>query len=257
MKRKTKVRISILVSIVIPALAIVFGWLELLPTYAYIAGFSSLILGQISLLYYEFGTELEEITDYTKNRAQVEPIWESDFYNHWEENVLEAERRVKISYFDNVNPAESADEDKAEYYENIEDITRDMSENGVEFQRIVRAVPQTEEWIERMVENLEGVPRFSLACLPDNKPEERQKPHVSVQLIDDDLTYFVAVGEQIERNEPRDAFVQSEALNSQWNRYYDRIWENCFIVLERGHVQEDELERYREHIEEVQDSHET
>lgn len=246
--REFKKATSFIISVVIPSAAILLSFMWDIPLSVIIGGLAALIMLQISLLYDDFADDLDILVDTAENQGIIEPIYESMFYDRWKYDVKQAEKRVEICYFDNWPPLESTDEDKVEYYKDIEELTKRKSEQDVEFRRIIRANSNLHDWVERMVENLEGVSKFSLACLPDEEPEERLMPHVAVQLIDDDKTYFVAVGEQQERANPRDLYIESEALNSQWSRYYNRIWEDCFVVLDRGILNEDEYQAYQNHI---------
>lgn len=244
---------SFIISIVIPAFAVAISFVRDIPISVIIGGLAALIMLQISLLYDDFADDLDILVNSAENQAVIEPVRESSFYDRWKYDVKQADKRVEICYFDNRPPLQSTDEEKVAYYNEIEELTKKKSEQDVEFRRIIRANPALHEWVERMVEELEGVSKFSLACLPDENPAERLKPHVAVQLIDDEKAYFVAVGEQQERANPRDLYIESEALNSQWSRYYDRIWDDCFVILDRGSINEGEYQDYQDHIGDLSD----
>jgi hypothetical protein len=211
-------------------------------------------------MYWEFGDDFDEFREdltslksFVANTATITPIREPDFYDRLEVDMGEANNRVWISYLDNKSPLKSHDDGKVSYYEELGEFIEKKSSTGVEFRRLVRGIPQLDPWIRQLMEYREGISRYSLACLPDDDPQDRSKPHVSVQLVDDDITYFVAVGEQQETVEPRDMFVRSMELNDQWSRYYQRMWNESYEILRRGQIQPDELEAYEEHIESVRE----
>lgn len=250
--RISKAWISVIIGLVLPLLVILISLTRNLSTVTYASAFASVILLYLSFMYWELGDQIAEISSNVKslleNTATIMPVREPNFYDRFDKDTLEAEKHVWISYFDNKSPLNTHDEEKREYYENLGGLIQKKSNEGVEFKRVVRAVPQLESWVDQLIDERQGISRYSLACVPDRKPEERSNSHVSVQLIDDDITYFVAVGEQQESDEPRDMFVRSVELNDQWSRYYQRIWNDSFEVLRRGQVQDDEVEAYKDHI---------
>lgn len=256
MDRSRKKLISYLISVAIPVIALVISFFNTpLTDKAYIAVLAGLILIQITFIYSEFGDDLDVLLESAKNRAVIKPVWESKFYQQWISDVTEAERRVEITYFDNKDPVESPDEVKAEYYEDIGDVIERKPD--VEFRRMVRAIPQLNDWVEHLLDERDGLANYSLACFPDNEPAEPERPYISVQLIDNDLTYFVAVGEQRETSSPRDMYVESEEMNNQWSKYYKWLWNRSFVILRRGSIQTEELQEYRDHVRSLEEEDES
>jgi hypothetical protein len=204
-------------------------------------------------MYRDIGDDLCSIIEATENQAIIRPIREVNFYDRWLSDVENATNRVEITYFDNKDPRSSTDPTKSDYYEDLSETIARKSAEGVEFRRIVRAIPNHKDWIDNMIGEHEGTSRFSLACIPDKEPEEAEKPHVSVQLIDDEITYFVAVGEQRETSEPRDMFVRSAEMNTQWSRYYEKLWNDSFVVLRRGQLNQTQYDRFEEHVDGLRD----
>jgi hypothetical protein len=255
--RLSKAWISVIIGLVLPLFVIVISLTRGLPTVAYASAFTSVILLFLSFMYWELGDQIAEVSSNVssllENTATIDAVREANFYERFDEDTREAENHVWISYFDNKSPLDTHDEEKKEYYEELGDIIQNKSNQGVEFRRVVRAVPQLEDWVDELIEEREGISRYSLACVPDDEPRARSNSHISVQLIDDDITYFVAVGEQQESDEPRDMFVRSVELNDQWTRYYQRIWNESYEVLRRGQVQDDELQNYKDHIQSFQE----
>jgi len=220
---------------------------------AVISAFASLIFIQIGLIYSNLHEDISPIKSFAENSAEAKPIRESDFYDEFRMDVQQAEQKVLITYFNNHNPRDSPDQDVREYYREIESLTKEKASEDVEFKRLIRGIPQLEEWVDHLINEHEGDGNFSLACTMDDEPNKPLREHVPVQIIDDDIVYFVAVGEQQERGGPRDMFVRSEDLNNQWQRYYDRIWDEGSEIMNRGRVNDENLREYREHIQELED----
>lgn len=241
--------IGVSISIIIPgAIAIISLFIVELENPVIIVTSTSLILISLSLIYRDFSKDFETVTDYVDNQAVIKQVWEANFYDRWRTDVENANRRVDITYFDNKDPRKSTDKDKSNYYESFGDVVKRKSTEGVEFRRLIRANPNLDNWVEELIEEHEGTSRYSLACVPDPEPESGELPHVSVQLIDDEIVYFVAVGQQMEGSTPRDMFVRSTEMNSQWGQYYENLWGKSFKILRRGTVQDDEYSDYKEHI---------
>ncbi|MHB9288111.1 hypothetical protein ACKVMT_13860 [Halobacteriales archaeon Cl-PHB] len=255
--RLSKAWISVIIGLVLPLVVVLISLTRSLSTVTYASAFASVILLYLSFMYWEFGDQLanmgNKVESLLENTATVIPVREPNFYERFDEDSKEAKKHVWITYFDNKSPLDTHDSDKKEYYEQVGQTIRKKSDQGVEFKRIVRAVPQVEDWVDQLIEERQGISRYSLACVPDDQPELRSNSHVSVQLIDDDITYFVAVGEQQESDEPRDMFVRSVELNDQWSRYYQRLWNESFEVVRRGQVQPDEVESFRQHLRSLED----
>lgn len=217
-----------------------------------ISGFASLLIIQISIIRHQLVEEMNPVTDYISHQSITKPVRESEFYDEFELDVKSAEQRVYITYFDNEDPRKSHDDTQSTYYDQIDDVAQEK--DGVKFRRLIRGLPQLEDWVDDLIDTHKGNGDFSLGVVLDNDPEVKLKSHIPVQLIDHDILYFVAVGEQHESGSPRDMFVQSEELNTQWERYYRRIWEeDSLTLMSRGRVRTENLEKYKEHIAELED----
>lgn len=219
---------------------------------------SSLVIGAVTLvligltvLDYRFSRHRDEVEEALESQPLVRPISKDQFHERFEQAITRADRRAEICFFDNESPLASNREAKKSYYEGQRQLIE--GNPNVRFRRIVRALPGTEDWIEGMINELQGIGTFSLACILDEHPERRSIPHISIQLVDEDQTFFVAVGQQTESRRPRDLYIRSEDVNSQWSRYYERLWENeAVAVMEEGQIRQDGLAKVREHIRDLE-----
>lgn len=251
MNPRTQSTILVVLALVLPAVATTAALVLSLDVSLLIGTLVGIVLIYLALLVYLLQGGLEPLREMMESPPRIESIRESEFYDRFKPAVESARLRVEISYFDNTSPFDSADEAKIAYYEGIEEIIR--KKEKVEFRRIIRALPGTKEWIERMVENLKGSKNFSLACVLDQNPESESLPHVSVQLIDSDLTFLVAVGEQREEQDPRDMFVRSEEFRRLWGRYFQRLWAESRVVVKRGVLDNHAFVDVKAHIERLND----
>lgn len=245
--------VSVFLSIILPGLtAFISLFVVAIETTVIIAVFTSITLLALSLIYRRFDQEFKVLTDFVENQAVIEQVWEANFYDRWRTDVENAGRRVDITYFDNKDPRNSTDQVKKDYYESFGDLIKRKSHEGVEFRRLIRANPNLSEWVDDIIEQHQGTSRYSLACIPDPEPESGELPYVSVQLIDDEIVYFVAVGQQMEGSSPRDMYIKSSEMNLQWSQYYEALWSKSFKVLRRGTVQDEEYQKYTEYMERIE-----
>ena len=209
-----------------------------------IAGVELVYLGVLLSTVLQLHTTLE--TKF-KGLARVEPISEGEFYAKFLAALRTAQRRVKLSYMSNKSPIDSKDPIMRDYYNRLPETIRKMGPD-VEFKRLIRAVPGLANWIEQMVAQLKDVSNFSLACLVGTEPETDNVPVVSVQCVDDNKVFFVAVGEQQESIGRRDLYVESEDFGNVWSQYYERMWRDAIVVINRGRIEQASLARVRQLI---------
>ena len=59
---------------------------------------------------------------------------------------------------------------------------------------------------------------------------------MSVQLIDDQKVWLVALKAHDGQGEPRDLYIEHEEVSSAMGRYYDRLWEKAEPMLDGGQI---------------------
>ena len=168
--RRRKVLANYAISFLIPALAVLVSLFTNLPDSALIASLSALILAQVAFLYSDLSSELDDLTSSIQETDDVvRPVRESDFYQSLYNDINQAEKRVYLSYFANsgyIDPRDRPDEMQSMYYDNLETLVNSDASAGVQFRRMVLAVPGMEDWVRDLIETREGIPGYSLACLP-------------------------------------------------------------------------------------------
>jgi hypothetical protein len=66
-------------------------------------------------------------------------------------------------------------------------------------------------------------------------PAPRKLPTVSVQLVDERLTYLVAIVEHVGAHSPRDLRISDSAAAKMWLAYYDEmLWRPAIKIVEDG-----------------------
>ena len=165
---------------------------------------------------------------------------ELEFFDRLEASVITAKRRIDLTYFDNCPPVKSRTPRGLAYFKRLADTI--VSKPDVSFRRIVRTNEAMWPWLEELIGSETGHPNSSVACLVDLTPERACGDAVTVQLIDNEDTFLVSVGTQTNALGPRDVFVKSEMFAGVWSRYYNQLWSNSRVIIDRGVFREKEWE---------------
>jgi hypothetical protein len=124
-----------------------------------------------------------------------------------------------------------------------------MSERPeVQFRRVERLDREKVEWIERLARNYEGLTNVSLAVLR-LEHEARKPSQVSVQVIDNNLVYLVAIAEHEGLHTDRDIRIRDEEAARIWISYYDAsLWSRAQPIVERGKFDRTLWQRLRSQV---------
>lgn len=206
----------------------------------------------IGLLQYDSNRNseaLERVAEILPRISRVTPIRENNFYDAFKARLVEAKHSVNLSYMNNQHPLNPASRDRKEYYEWLFKYMR--RNEAIRFQRLDRGHPALREWIERVIKEMTGHSNFSYAIWLDDRPHHSALEIISIQIIDDDCAFLVAVGRQAAPTGFRDLHIESRDFAEAWSAYYQRLWsdsERCIIVIERGSVNEAGLSRVMQHL---------
>jgi hypothetical protein len=165
----------------------------------------------------------------------VRRLRESDFYNHFRSAVEDARHSVRIAYLAPYPPTEVAYEHRKRYYEEILELMRRRTD--LTFKRLVRASPKNDRWIAEMLDDLRDRPNVDIAMLTRDLPPEFDLPlALSVQVIDDDKSWIVAIASHEREGDFTDVYVENGDLAKGLAEYYNRIWQVSEKLLDRGRV---------------------
>lgn len=165
----------------------------------------------------------------------VKGLRESDFYNHFRSAVEDAQHSVRIAYLAPYPPTEVAYKHRKRYYDEILELMKRRTD--VTFKRLVRESPRNEHWVAEMLGELRDRPNVDIALLTRDLPPNCDLPlTLSVQVIDDDKSWIVAIGSHEREGEFRDIYVENAALAKGLAEYYNRIWLVSEKLLDRGRI---------------------
>ncbi|MBZ0218605.1 MAG: hypothetical protein K8F25_18765, partial [Fimbriimonadaceae bacterium] len=166
---------------------------------------------------------------------------QDEFYGDFREQISRAAFSVDISHLDIQPPDHGALPGSATrtYYREFSRFLRNRPD--VRFRRVERLSLEKRDWIESLIADMTDRPNCSLSCLVvRNMPAKL--PTISVQLVDRQRVYLVAICEHIDAHEPRDISITDVDAASVWLRYYDEmLWGPSLKVIENGNVNQQVL----------------
>lgn len=169
--------------------------------------------------------------------VEIRRISADHFYNEFNSAARSATFSVNICYFAPYPPAQVSTENQAEYYR---DIVRTIRRSrNVTFRRIIRQADRNKLWIAELVEKLMGRRNAHIAVLQRDLPENELMPlALSVQVVDEEKTWIVAIKTHEREDRYRDVYVHSREFGQALMDYYNRLWSHSNVILEHGELTE-------------------
>lgn len=190
-----------------------------------------LLFTSAKAFYSEVSADLGRLSS---TRYSVQPLQEDDFYDELHKRLKSCRKSAALTHLDTNPPTRLRGSPGDRYYKSLFGMIK--SQETVRFQRVERASEEKIDWIQNMIDDLEGFSNFSLRCIRSS-PEPRELGLISTQLIDDTYTYLVAVSKHYSAHTHRDMLVTGKELNDLWRGYYDSIlWERAVPIIENGVV---------------------
>jgi len=183
-----------------------------------------------------FSEVSERIDSFLNSVSSVKTIHQDEFYRLFGTSIRSAKNSVAIAHLDTHPPALVGTTEPS-YYKEL--ASQMKSRPYVRFRRVERLTAEKIPWIGKLIQEYRGLKNVSLGCI-DLGTAPRKPPHVSVQLIDDYLTFLVAVAAHYPHSGNRDVIIQDKAANTIWVSYYDTtLWNGSIKLIENGDVNEE------------------
>jgi len=163
--------------------------------------------------------------------AHIKQMRDSEFYETFLYHAKQAKSFVFITYLGPNPPFNPHETEKVKYYEDM--IALIKSRPLVHFRRIVRLTPATKPWISDLVNQLEGCGNAHIRYIRDSGSTEMPSG-LSVQIIDDERVWLVALKAHDGQGEPRDLYIEHGIVARSMHIYYDRLWDKSIKLLDAG-----------------------
>jgi hypothetical protein len=197
----------------------------------------AIMLGTLSLLLLkEAGSNAEFHAQLISkvNGAAVRKVTDSEFYAEFEAAQKNAKHTVRICYFAPYAPGDTGHSERKWYYDQL--LKTIKQKPSVKFRRLERNSSRKLAWMGQLATCLQGVPNADLAVL-DDLPETEEMPlALSVQVIDDDRVWFVALAGHERTDQYRDVYIQSVEVGEAMKLYFDRLWGKARVIIDAGRI---------------------
>jgi len=168
------------------------------------------------------------------NAPEIRQLSEHDFYEEFLRAAKRATVRVDIMYLALNAPDETRHEERRDYYVRL--LRTIASAPRVRFRRIIRNSESNRRWLATLLPQLaESCANADVALLKETGREDMPLS-LSVQLVDSDQTWFVALQTHEGSSGFRDLYVLSRDVNSALGGYYERLWKRSECVLSQGRL---------------------
>lgn len=197
----------------------------------------------------EVTSAITEWKETLKGVNRVSTLHQNEFYAEFNSKLKTAKKFVDICHFDKEPPLRQGKSNEKGYYDELGAIVKRQSQTL--FRRLERLTPEKAQWIEDLVATHSNQKNYSLRCLLNDDITSDQIDAVSIQRIDENETYIVALAEHYSTTGVRDVHIVSPEVNQLAARYFtNRLWEGSTPIIERGSFKKDEWERCKKWLEE-------
>jgi len=169
----------------------------------------------------------------TINAPKIQRLREQDFYQEFLGAANKASRHVDIMYLAQNAPDETKHKDRHDYYDQL--LRTIVSTHQVRFRRIIRNSDSNRRWLSELLPKLADRPNADVGLLKETG-REKMPLSLSVQLIDSNQTWLVALETHEGSSDYRDIYVENAEFNSAMSRYYDRLWNRSECLLNQGRL---------------------
>lgn len=195
----------------------------------------------------EMDAAIKEWKEALKGVNRVSAMHQDDFYAQFESKLKTAQKVVDICHFGKEPPLRRDKSNEKEYYDRSSDTVK---RSPATFRRLERLTPDKLKWIEFLIKTYTNQKNYSLHCLLDDDITSDQLGAVSVQRIDENETYLVALAEHYSTSGIRDIHIVSPEVNQLAAQYFNsRLWGKSTQIIERGNFKGTEWDNCKKWLE--------
>jgi hypothetical protein len=196
----------------------------------------ALLTGNLSLRLIELRQDFQAAISRIETAVQgptVRRLRDHDFYNEFLQAAKGAKTSVCICYFAPHPPSAVPDRERQAYYRAMRAL---MTKRGdqIRFRRLVRRSPDNERWAADEVRRLIGKPRLHFALIDDLDAQHEMPLALSVQIVDDERAWLVAVQSHEQIGPYRDLAIEGSDLPKMLQLYFERLWRHADVILDNG-----------------------
>jgi hypothetical protein len=165
--------------------------------------------------------------------TRVRKLRDDEFYSQFLDAAKGARSVVNIMYLATYPPDDVPTDERQFYYSALLQLIKKRPQ--VRFRRIVRTSAKNRSWVTEMISLLREVPNADVAILKESEREPMPLA-LSVQVIDGEKTWLVAVGSHERVADYRDLYIENRDVAATMQQYYDRLWGKATKLLDSGRI---------------------
>ena len=164
---------------------------------------------------------------------------QDEFFKEFGAALDRARHGVALSHFDSRSPLATATPAADAYYQKLSECVRRKPE--VSFRRLERRTRDKVDWLLKLRDDYSGARNFSVALLPFGGRQRNKLPVISVQIIDEEVSFLVAVASHEDLHSARDMALMGAEAARIWQAYYDELWNDSDLLIDKGAVNDELL----------------
>lgn len=177
----------------------------------------------------------ERIGSAIANHAEVRLLSADDFHDDFARAVKAATSRILIT---NMTPDPSYFQHDVARKEYFREHVRKIRKSRAPYRRIHRWTQKNENWLREQIVAFEGRSNASMAILSDSSNSSMGLA-LSVQVIDNDTTWLVAVEQHNPPSQYRDIMIRDRGFAELMGKYHERLWQLSRVVVSDGVITKD------------------
>lgn len=203
-------------------------------------GLASAFIGVILQIFYRDSKKQKLAIDQTLSKIpQIKLFHEEEFYSNFKYIIKNASTNVDITNLSLESPLGSNKPEQDDYYAEFLKVVR--GKPRVKFRRVERISKDKIPWIEKLIADFSGVANFSLYVILDSIDERSNELSnlVSIQRIDNEHTFIVALLEHTSTIGYRDIYFRDRSVTEFFREYYQKrlIIKSKSIIINGRFVQ--------------------
>lgn len=161
-------------------------------------------------------------------------IRDEEFYAEFLAATKAARSRVWVAYLAPEPPEDYPTPQRHVYYREHAAAVR--GNTTAKCRRLIRDTPANRKWVVALMREFGGLPHVSLAIIKDREAKHAEPLALSVQVVDKDRAWLVAIEGHERSADYRDVAIADAELVRVFAGYSERLWNASALVLDSGKV---------------------
>ena len=190
----------------------------------------------------------EKIEEYKNSITNIEYLFEDQFYAKIKTLIQKSNTNIDLSHMSIKAPISKNGSIQKSYYDSLKSLSKKSNSH---IRRVERFSKEKINWIEKMISDYDGIINFSLYIYIDPSTELKNSEMssvLSIQRIDDEHLFIVALNEHTSIKAARDIYFHSKELTKYLIDYFQiRIINHSICIIENGKFNEQAWINIKDH----------